>query len=90
MEGKRRKEEKKWAEMREIRTKGQVWEVVGRERKRQKRVNEDISMEEWDGLFRSLLAQVEGRIVEWGGESERIEKRILTGRKLKWCWGVKK
>lgn len=42
-------------------------------------------MEEWDGLFRSLLARVEGRIVEWGGESGRIEKRILTGRKLKWC-----
>ena len=44
-ERKRREENEKWErELSEIRTEGQVWEVVRRERRRKKRVNEDGGM----------------------------------------------
>lgn len=40
--------------MREIRTEGQVWEVVSRKRRRRRKVN-NIAMEEWDKYFKKLF-----------------------------------
>ena len=64
IETKKREENEKWErEIQEIRTEGQVWEVVRRERKTQRRVNEEIEIEEWDGYFRRLLGGVEEKVV---------------------------
>ncbi|XP_024871881.1 uncharacterized protein LOC112454616, partial [Temnothorax curvispinosus] len=72
----------KWeAEVKEIRTEGQVWKVVNRERKRRRRVNEGISMQEWDGYFKELLGGVKERVVMRtrrgeGREEEEEEEEI--------------
>lgn len=50
---------------------GQVWKMVGREKKRRRRVNEGISMEEWDGFFRGLLGGVEGGVARGMGRGIR-------------------
>ncbi|KAL6429518.1 hypothetical protein ACFW04_008298 [Cataglyphis niger] len=56
IEGKKKEEKERWErEVREIKTEGQVWELVNRERRRKRKVNEDISMKEWDRYFRNLL-----------------------------------
>jgi len=36
-----------------------VWEVINRERKRRKRINEGFEMEEWKEYFMSLLEGIE-------------------------------
>ncbi|KAL6431964.1 hypothetical protein ACFW04_007414 [Cataglyphis niger] len=56
IEGKKKEEKERWErKVREIKTEGQVWELVNRGRRKRRKVNEDISMEEWDGYFRNLL-----------------------------------
>lgn len=51
-ERKKRKENEKWARRAaEVRTEGQVWEIVNKERKRRKRVNEGIEMREWKNYY---------------------------------------
>lgn len=45
----------------------EVWEIVNRERKGRKRVNEDIEMGKWKEYFMSLLRGVEVRVVKGGG-----------------------
>ncbi|KAL6418191.1 hypothetical protein ACFW04_012287 [Cataglyphis niger] len=56
IEGKKKEEKERWErEVKEIKTEGQVWELVNRGRRKRRKVNEDISMEEWDGYFRNLL-----------------------------------
>ncbi|XP_024867350.1 uncharacterized protein LOC112451550, partial [Temnothorax curvispinosus] len=81
-EGKKRREMEKWeAEVKQIRTEGQVWKVVNKERKRRRRVNEGISMQEWDGYFKELLGGVKGRVVMGtrrgeGREEEEEEEEI--------------
>ncbi|KAL6419614.1 hypothetical protein ACFW04_013702 [Cataglyphis niger] len=48
IERKKKEEKERWErEVREIKTEGQVWELVNRGRRRRRKVNEDISMEEW-------------------------------------------
>lgn len=32
-----------------------MWKIVNRERKKRKRINEEIEIEEWDEYFRELL-----------------------------------
>ena len=62
VERKKKEENEKWErELRKIKTEGQVWEMVGKTRKR-RRVNERIKMEEWDKYFRELLGGVCGRV----------------------------
>lgn len=79
-EEKKRREVERWeAEVKEIRTEEQVWKVVNRERKRRKRLNEGISMQEWDRYFRDLLGGVEGRVVMRSrreGEREEEEEEL--------------
>ncbi|KAL6419329.1 hypothetical protein ACFW04_013913 [Cataglyphis niger] len=56
IEGKKKEERERWEKkVREIRTEGQVWEIVNRGRRRRRKVNEDITMEEWDRYLRNLL-----------------------------------
>ncbi|XP_071652387.1 uncharacterized protein [Temnothorax longispinosus] len=53
--------------------------MVNRERKRKRRLNEGISMQEWDRYFRDLLGGAEGRVVMGArkeGELEEEEEDI--------------
>ncbi|XP_068991496.1 trichohyalin-like [Neodiprion pinetum] len=52
----------------EARTESKVWEIVNRERKKWKRVNEEIGDQEWREYFMGLLGGVESKVTE-GGES---------------------
>ncbi|XP_068994227.1 trichohyalin-like [Neodiprion pinetum] len=52
----------------EARTESKVWEIVNRERKKWKRVNEEIGDQEWREYFMGLLGRVESKVTE-GGES---------------------
>lgn len=61
---------------RQAKTEGQVWEVVNRERKKRKGVNEGIEMEEWIGYFNSLLGG-EGRMVKGERDVRREEDMEL-------------
>lgn len=90
-EKKKRADLERWMEeIKEARTEGQMWRIVNRERKRKKRVNEGIEMEEWD-YFKELLGGVEGRVVsgigrekrEEGEEELRKEEVMEVIRKLK-------
>ncbi|KMQ83697.1 axoneme-associated protein [Lasius niger] len=69
---KRREENEKWEkELSEMKTEGQVWDVVRRERRRKKRVNEDIQMEELDMYFRNLLGGMDEKVARGMGRGIR-------------------
>jgi len=55
-----------------------VWKTVNRERKKWKRINEEIKMEEWEEYFKKVLGGVDKKVI-WrkkkGGRSE--EEREL-------------
>lgn len=54
----------KWMQwIKEIRTKGQVWEVVNAERRRSARINNGILMYKWEGYFKELLQGVSWKVV---------------------------
>ena len=53
-----------------MRTEGQVWKIVNRDRRRRKRVEEGIKMEEWEEYFRGILGEVEWRVRRGGGKKE--------------------
>ncbi|KAL6430574.1 hypothetical protein ACFW04_006875 [Cataglyphis niger] len=81
IEGKKKEEKERWErEVREIKTVGQVWELVNRGRRRRRKVNEDISMEEWDGYFRNLLGGGEGFKIDEEESISRSEIRAVIGR----------
>jgi len=44
------------------RTERKIWELVNRERKRRKRINEEIRMEEWKEYFMRLVGSVEKKV----------------------------
>ncbi|XP_024875210.1 ABC transporter F family member 4-like [Temnothorax curvispinosus] len=76
---KRKKNEEKERMIREIgeaKTEGKVWELIGRVRKRRKRINEEIKMEEWKEYFMELMGGMENRVVkgEGGGSRQREEE----------------
>jgi len=79
-EEKRKAENEKWErEAMEVRRESEVWDLVNRERKKGRRVNEEIGMEEWEDYFRRLLGGVEERVVRGGerrreGEGEGIQE----------------
>lgn len=80
-DSKKQEENVKWErEVEEARTEGRVWELVNMERKRGRRINRDISMEEWEEYFRKILGGIKKRVV-WGergvrreGEEEELDK----------------
>lgn len=50
--------------IKDVKREHKVWEIVNRERKGRKRVNEDIEMGEWKEYF-SLNIELVGRSREW-------------------------
>ncbi|KAL6417803.1 hypothetical protein ACFW04_012524 [Cataglyphis niger] len=81
IEGKKKEEKERWErEVREIKTEGQVWELVNRGRRKRRKVNEDISMEEWDGYFRNLLGGVESKVVIGKREDFRSDEEKSIDR----------
>lgn len=46
-----------------VRREDEVWEIVNRERRGRRRVNEGIRIEEWREYFMELLGGVEGKVV---------------------------
>jgi len=64
----------------EAKTEGKVWELVNRERKRRKRINETIELEEWKEYFMGLLGGIERRAVRVmereEGRREKDEKEV--------------
>jgi len=59
---KRKQENKKWErKIKKARRESEAWEIVNRERRKRKRMNENIEMEEWKEHFIRLLGGVEGR-----------------------------
>ncbi|CAK9816314.1 hypothetical protein ANTPLA_LOCUS8954 [Anthophora plagiata] len=64
-EKKRRGKERWEKEIEGIRTEGEVWKIINRERKGRKRVNAGIEIEVWDNYFRGVLGGV-----DWGGRGE--------------------
>jgi len=97
IERKKKEENEKWERELKIKTEGQVWEMVGKAKKR-RRVNEGIKMEEWDKYFRDLLGGVSGRVrrgIEGGRGRDQEEeigreeiRKVLTGMKDKKAVGV--
>lgn len=66
---KRKEENERWKRMAMgVKRENEVWEIVNRERRRGKRINEEIEMEEWREYFMRLMGGVEGRIVRGGRE----------------------
>jgi len=52
-------------------TEGKVWKLINRERKRRKRINEKIRMEEWKEYFMRLMRDVEQKMIRGSGRAER-------------------
>jgi len=85
---KKRKRKMKEREVEGVKWESQVWEIVNRERRKWKGINEEIKIEEWENRFKRLLGGVEGSVVqgtdrrgsrEWKIELEREEiRKILT------------
>jgi len=70
---KRGEENERWIkEAQEVRTEGEVWGIVNKERKRRKGVNEGIEGKEWREYFMKLLGGVESRVLR-GGKGRRVE-----------------
>ncbi|XP_024891322.1 trichohyalin-like, partial [Temnothorax curvispinosus] len=76
----RKKKEEKERMIREIgeaKTEGKVWELIGRVRKRRRRVNEEIKPEEWKEYFIDLMGGVENRVVKGEGNGSRQEEEEI-------------
>lgn len=82
-EAKRKEKNDRWERRaREVRTEGQVWGIVNRERR--KRVNGDVKMGEWEEYFEGMLGGgVDNRVV-WGekedgrgGEEEELSREEI-------------
>lgn len=55
-EGKQKEEKERWErKAAEVRRERHVWDIVNRERKRRKEVNEEIKEEQWRNYFIRLL-----------------------------------
>lgn len=62
-----------------------MWEIVNRDRRRARRVNERIKREEWEEYFMRLLGNVEIRMVrgEERGNKEEDEEESISGGEIK-------
>lgn len=57
-EEKKRRESERWErEIEGMRTERQVWGVVGRERRRRKRMEQGTEIEEWKRYFKEILGE---------------------------------
>jgi len=62
-------------EIGEANTEAKVWESTGRIRKKRKRINEEIKMEEWKEYFMELMGGTVGR-----DKRRRGDKDVRRGR----------
>lgn len=53
-----------------MRREGEVWEIVNRERRKRRRINEGIEWKKWKEHFMRLLGRVEERVVRGKGMEE--------------------
>ena len=61
----------------------EIWKIVNRERKRRKRVNQDIDMVKWEKYFMELLGGVENRIRKGDKEGrEGDEEEEITWEEI--------
>ncbi|KMQ91571.1 hypothetical protein RF55_8544 [Lasius niger] len=75
---KRREENERWEkELSEIKTEGQVWEVVRRERRRKKRANEDIKMEEWDRQLSKEKGKMVAFFIDLRAAFDSVDRGVL-------------
>lgn len=78
---KKKEENERWERMvKEMRSEGQIWGVINRERRRKKEINEDIKMNEWKEYFVILLEEVEEKVV-WEREKSEVARRGQIKRK---------
>lgn len=95
----KKKKRKAWMRrVTEAKTEGQVWEVINKDRKRRKVVNEGIEMGEWMEYFMELLGGVEVRVrrgARKGRERDNEEdlgkeeiERVIRGMEDKKAAGV--
>lgn len=63
----------------------EVWEIVNRERRKTRRINERIKREDWQEYFRRLLERIKGKVVRKEEEEKRGEdnERELSKREIK-------
>jgi len=63
-EWKKREENFKWeVRAREARKESEIWEIINWDKKRRRKVNVGIGMEEWKEYFERLLGRVGERVV---------------------------
>ena len=74
---KKEEEERVIREIGEANTERKVWEIINRDRKSRKKINEGIKEEEWREYFMSLLGGVEEKVVKGKGKEKReVESEI--------------
>ncbi|XP_024868964.1 caldesmon-like [Temnothorax curvispinosus] len=74
---KKEEKEKMITEIGEARSESKVWELIGRVRKRKKRINEDIGLEKWKKYFMELMGGVENRVVKGEGGRDRQDEEEI-------------
>lgn len=76
---KKEEENKRWARnAMEVRRKDEVWEIVNRERRGRRKINEGIRIDEWREYFMTLLGGVKGKVVR-GYRDRRGEENGKEG-----------
>ncbi|XP_071578413.1 uncharacterized protein [Temnothorax nylanderi] len=82
----RKKKEEKERMIREIgeaRSEVKVWKLIRRVRKRRKRINEDIRLEEWEKYFMELMGGVENRVVKGERGKDRQEEEEIEWEEVR-------
>ncbi|XP_071648500.1 uncharacterized protein [Temnothorax longispinosus] len=74
---KKEEKERMITEIGEARSESKVWELIGRVRKRKKRINEDIKLEEWKKYFMELMGGVENKVVKGEGGRDRQDEEEI-------------
>lgn len=71
---KRKEEEERFsAEVGRIKVEREVWGIINRDRKRRRKVDEDISTEEWTKHFMEVAGGVERRVIGRKRKRSRVE-----------------
>lgn len=68
-----------------IRKEKEIWEIVNRERRKRKRINESLGWEEWKKNFMRLLGGVKDRVVRGNGSDikGRDEEEEISREEIK-------
>nr|XP_012232396.1 PREDICTED: golgin subfamily A member 6-like protein 22 [Linepithema humile] len=85
-ERKKKEEGERWEKRaRKVKKESEVWDLINKERKKNRRIEEEIKMKEWNEYFMRILGGVEGKVVmgerRRGEEEEKEEWEEEIGRK---------